>query len=157
MRYRVLNDPPRLKLADGKKVQDYGYVELVYTKGGKKRYIPIIHSLSEVFKGIEVKDDYVFLSTHGERLKSIKRPMATALKRSGIPRATFHDFRASWASWTSEAGVDPFTIQKIGAWADLKTVLRYVHRNKIDLQVAMSRIVGILDSQPEYSNVLEMK
>ena len=55
--------------------------------------------------------------------------------------------------------MDVFTIKEIGGGRDLKTVLRYVHRNKMDLHIAMNEIDGILESLVihENDNILEMK
>ena len=105
------------------------------------------------------RSDYVFLGVRGDPLKSVRRPIATAIKRAGIEKATFHDFRHSWASWMSEAGVDPYTIMEIGGWADLKTLMRYLHRTRTERQNAMNKLDGILDSRNihENDNILELK
>ena len=56
--------------------------------------------------------------------------MAATFKKVKVEIATFCDFRHSWASWMSDAGVDPYTIMEIGDWADMKTLLRYLHRTR---------------------------
>jgi len=70
--------------------------------------------MRELFRSMIRDGDYVFSGTRGERLLSVRKPLATALKRAGIEKARFHDFRHSWASWMSDAGVDPYTIKEIG-------------------------------------------
>jgi integrase len=115
-------------------------------------------ALSETLRALERKNKHVFIGTKGTRLKSVKSPMQTVFKRSGVQKARFHDFRGSWASWASEDGVDAFTIKEIGGWRDLTTVLRYVHRNKIDLHIAMNRFGGVSKCRniTENANIVEM-
>ncbi len=136
-----------------------GEIELLYTKNGKKRYIPLNATMKTLLLEIKQRSDYVFLGVRGDPLKSVRRPIATAIKRAGIEKATFHDFRHSWASWMSEAGVDPYTIMEIGGWADLKTLMRYLHRTRTERQNAMNKLDGILDSRNihENDNILELK
>ena len=121
-----------------------GEIELIYTKKGKKRYVPLNKTIGELFANIERKNDYIFIGTRNEPLKSVRKPLATSIRRAEIEKATFHDFRHSWASWMSEAGVDPYTIMEIGGWFDLKTLMRYLHRTRGQRQNAMEKIDGIL-------------
>ena len=121
-----------------------GEIELIYTKNGKKRYIPLNETMRKLFLDLERKGDSVFIGTRNEPLKSVRKPLATAVKRAGIEKTTFHDFRHSWASWMSEAGVDPYTIMEIGGWSSLKILERYLHRTRAQRQSAVERIDGIL-------------
>jgi len=136
-----------------------GEIELIYTKNGKKRYIPLNETMKKLLLEIERRSDYVFLGTRGEPLKSVRRPIATAIKRAGIEKAIFHDFRHSWASWMSEAGVDPYTIMEIGGWSSLKILERYLHRTRSERQRAINKLDGVLNSRniPENANILELK
>ena len=121
-----------------------GEIELLYTKNGKKRYIPLNKTMRELFLDLDRKREYVFIGTRNEPLKSVRKPLATAVKRAGIEQATFHDFRHSWASWMSEAGVDPYTIMEIGGWSNMRTLMRYLHRTRAQRQSAVETIDGIL-------------
>ena len=121
-----------------------GEIELVYTKNGKKRYIPLNKTMRKLFLDFERKSDYVFVGKRNEPLQSVRKPLATAIRRAGIETATFHDFRHSWASWISEAGVDPYTIMEIGGWSNMRTLMRYLHRTRAQIQSAVERIDGIL-------------
>ena len=97
-----------------------GEIELVYTKNGKKRYIPLNKTMRKLFLDLERQSDYIFIGTSNEPLKSVRKPLATAIKRAGTDKATFHDFKHSWASWMSEPGVEPYTIMEIGGWSNMK-------------------------------------
>ncbi len=74
--------------------------------------------------------------------------MAATFKKTKVEIATFRDFRHSRACWTSDAGVDPYTIMEIGSWADMKTLLRYLHRTRANRQNAVEKISGALGSHP---------
>lgn len=121
-----------------------GEIELVYTKNGKKRYIPLNKTMRELFLDLDRKSEYVFIGTRKEPLKSVRKPLATAVKRAGIEKTTFHDFRHSWASWMSEAGVDPYTVMEIGGWSNMRTLMRYLHRTRAQRQSAVEKIDGYL-------------
>lgn len=113
----------------------------------------------ETCSDLEQIDEYVFHGTRGKRLKSVRKPVATTMKKAGVEKATFHDFRGSWASWMSEEGVDPYTIMEIGGWSSLMILERYLHRTRANRQSAIEKINGILNSQfiPENENVLELE
>ncbi len=121
-----------------------GEIELVYTKNGRKRYVPLNKTMRHLLLDLEKKSEYVFVGRRNEPLKSVRKPLATAIRKAGIDKATFHDFRHSWASWMSEASVDPYTIMEIGGWSNMKTLMRYLHRTRAQRQQAMEQIDGIL-------------
>jgi integrase len=123
-----------------------GEIELIYTKSGKKRCVPINSTVRQVFESLDQKDEYVFIGTKGKPLKSSRKPMARTFRKAKVDYATFHDFRHSWASWMSDAGVDPYTIMEIGGWADMKTRLRYLHRTRANRQNAVEKISSALSS-----------
>ena len=135
-----------------------GEIELVYTKNGKKRYVPLNKTMLELLKDIKQQNEFVFIGNRGEPLKSVRKPMETAIRRAGIEKATFHDLRHSWASWLSEQGVDPYTIMEIGGWADMKTLMRYLHRTRSVRQNAVEKLDGFLNQSLSKENkILEMK
>jgi len=134
-----------------------GEIELLYTKNGKKRDIPLNETMKKLLLEIERKSEYVFLGIRGEPLKSVRKPVATAIRRAGIETATFHDFRHSWASWMSEAGVDPYTIMEIGGWSSLKILERYLHRTRLERQNAVNKLDGVLNSRNIHENVNILK
>ncbi len=54
-----------------------------------------------------------------------------------------------------DAGADVATIKKIGRWHDMKTMLRYCHRDQVIEQHAVNQLAEFLNREP--SKVLEMK
>ena len=144
---------------DSVKIRDIGSeIEVVYGKGAKKRYIPLNETMIDLLNSLEKQGEYVFPGTHGKRLLLVRRPLETAIKRSGIEWATFHDFRHSWASWMIEAGNDPYVVMEIGGWSDMKTLTRYLHRCSVHTHQAVKKLDGILNASnmPVKPNVLEI-
>jgi len=72
-----------------------GEIELLQTKNGKKRYVPLNASMARPPGQHKGRSEFIFLGTRCKRLYSIKKPLANAIKRAGIEKATAHDFRHS--------------------------------------------------------------
>lgn len=119
-----------------------GEIELVNTKSGKKRHVPLNSDMRALLSGLDRKNEYVFPGTHCKRLLSIFKPLRSAIRKAGIEPATFHDFRHSFASLLSEAGEDVYTIMEIGGWSDLRTLTRYLHRTRAKRQAAIEKLNG---------------
>lgn len=49
-----------------------------------------------------------------------------------MPRISFHDLRASWATVLLGKGIEPAVVMKMGGWSDLKTMERYVRLSGIE-------------------------
>lgn len=124
-----------------------GEIELLQTKNGEKRYVPLNTTMRDLVDSLKRESEFVFLGTRGERLFSIKKPLANAIRRAGIEKATAHDFRHSWASWMSETGVDPYTIMEIGSWSSMRIIERYLHKNRAERQEAVEAISGRINSR----------
>lgn len=142
-----LYDPPRQLIGGG---LHYGHIELLNTKNGKKRIVPINRDLWQVLVDLKRKNKYgchdVFQSSNGRRFSNINDQLKNLIKRAGVEPATFHDFRHSWASWMSERGEDIYTIMEIGGWSSLAVLQRYLHRSKRNLILAAQRLDGILET-----------
>ena len=81
--------------------------------------------------------DHVFLSARGQpyadtrdyRLPGgnpLRRAHTTACRRAGLRDFRVHDWRHHWASQMVMAGCDIPTLQKLGGWATLRMLQRYV-------------------------------
>lgn len=128
-------------------------IELVETKSGEKEYVPLDRKSIELIweiaedKGIDLrklrdsdKDKHLFTGIHGQRLKSVRRPMETTFKRAGIELRPFHTFRHFWTKMMFEAGNDPATIQKVGRWRDFETMLKYCYTTKSQEHDAVNKL-----------------
>jgi integrase/recombinase XerD len=67
-------------------------------------------------------------------------------KKAGIEPPSLHAFRRAWALEMLRAGVDVYSLQNLGGWADLQIVKRYLKQTEKDLQAAHQKF-GPVDRQ----------
>jgi integrase len=75
------------------------------------------------------RTDHVFYNEMDGRLDSrnLLRAFYSATKRAGIQKLRFHDLRHTFATRLVQAGVDIYTVQKLGRWKTISMVMRYAH------------------------------
>ncbi len=113
-------------------------IEVVRTKSGKKRIIPISEDLFEELKSIRERNgntEFVFQYADqktGEKrhLKYFRRSFETACRRAKITGFTFHDLRHTFASRLVRSGVDLITVKDLLGHYSVKTTERYTHSNQ---------------------------
>ena len=73
--------------------------------------------------------ELVFSTGNATRIgsRNLERAFYSALKKSGIERLRFHDLRHTFATRLAQAGVDLYTVQKLGRWKSISMVTRYAH------------------------------
>jgi integrase len=73
--------------------------------------------------------EYVFHTRNCTRISSrnLQQAFYSALKKSGIEKLRFHDLRHTFATRLVQAGVDLYTVQKLGRWKNTSMVMRYAH------------------------------
>ena len=73
--------------------------------------------------------ELVFSSGNATRIgsRNLQRAFYSALKKSGIETLRFHDLRHTFATRLVQAGVDLYTVQKLGRWKTISMVMRYAH------------------------------
>ena len=104
------------------------YLEITDTKNNKTRFIPLNEDMIELIKSLENNaSDFVFLSTKGERLYSVRKPFEIALKIAGILNFRFHDLRHTFASHFVMNGGDLLTLKEILGHSSMQMVERYAH------------------------------
>ncbi len=156
------------------KIHDFGAeIELIKTKSGKRETIPINKGVVQLLDVIaqerrtnlkfmteEQREQYVFPGLRSERLKSVRKPMQRTFKDAAIPYKDFHTFRHFWTTEMFNAGADVLEIKKIGRWGDLKTMLRYCHKRRIQEYDAVNKLHQHLSSCAEilpFKKVLSKK
>ena len=123
------------------------------TKTGVPRTVAM-HA--RVLAAIEAMDrraptEHVFLSARGRPYgdtrdykfpggNPLRKAHDTACRRAGVQNFTVHDWRHHWASWCVMSGIDLPTIQRMGGWASLRMVERYVAVSTDHMAEAIRRI-----------------
>lgn len=116
----------------------YKEIEVVKTKSGRKRIIPMSEDLYELFVSLhnQKKDsEFVFqyedLKT-GElkHLRYFRRAFETGCRRAKIIGFTFHDLRHTFASRLVRSGVDLITVKDLLGHYSVRTTERYTHSNQ---------------------------
>ena len=82
------------------------------------------------------KTDFVFCTGNGTRIgsKNLLRAFYSALKKIEIAPLRFHDVRHTFATRLVQAGVDLYTLQKLGRWKKTSMVMRYAHHHPESLR-----------------------
>ena len=72
---------------------------------------------------------YVFHTRNCTRIAApnLQEAFSSALKKSGIEKLRFHDLRHTFATRLVQAGVDLYTVQKLGRWKTISMIMRYAH------------------------------
>ncbi len=127
------------------------------SKNRKARLVPFsAYSMKLLLQLIEenrrhFKTDRVFISSYGEPLGAnhlTKRLKYHALK-AGVDKkkVTAHVYRHTWAKNMILNGCDAFTLQRIGGWADMRTMRKYIQMDVSEMR----------RSHDEYSPLTKLK
>jgi integrase/recombinase XerD len=113
-------------------------------KNRKPRLVPISAYVSKLLLQLigENKDhfatDRLFLSTYGEPLgqNHFNKRLKYYADHAGITgkKVTAHVYRHTWAKNMTLNGCDPFTLQKLGGWSDIRTMRRYIQMDTEEMR-----------------------
>lgn len=78
----------------------------------------------------------VFTNRVGSRInaRNLLRAFYTACEKAKIEHLRFHDLRHTFATRLVQAGVDLYTVQKLGRWKTIQMVMRYAHHHPESLR-----------------------
>ena len=120
-------------------------IQLLWTKSGKARSVPMNSVLREVIWELRETSggsEYVFPnSITSMPLKDIKNAFRAAMKDAKIEGFRFHDLRHTAGTRMADAGVPITAIADILGHADVRTTMRYAHAT----EEAKRRAVGALE------------
>lgn len=114
-------------------------------KHSKRRGIPLLPELVSPLRAHRRPGvDFVFSEPNGTQLKPYGRPskaIARAARVAQLGRFVgWHLLRHTWATWLARKGVGGPALMKLGGWADLSQVQRYVNLHEEDLRSAIGRL-----------------
>ncbi len=112
-----------------------------------------VEVLRKIWKVRSLSSDHVFLSSNGTPFiaRNVIRSFSLALEKAGIPEFRFHDLRHTFATRLVHAGVDLYTVQRLGRWRSMSMVMRYAHHSLESLRTGMeavNRLPGTNLAQP---------
>jgi integrase/recombinase XerD len=111
-------------------------VQAANSKNRTARIVPVSNAVIRLLLQLieenarHFKTDRVFLSCYGAILgdRQLTKRLKYHAEKAGIEAAkvTAHVYRHTWARSMILNGCDAFTLQKIGGWADIRTMRRYI-------------------------------
>ena len=112
-------------------------------KNGQVSTLPLnqvaLQVLSDQSKIRQLHGDLVFFNSAGKphSARNVLRVFYHAIKKSGIAPLRFHDLRPTFATRLTQAGIDSYTIQKLGRWQSPSMLQRYTHHSSESLRPAI--------------------
>lgn len=107
---------------------ELNFIEILKTKTGKARKIPISETLLKILNEQPVISEYVFVNKYTEKpYTDIHNSFATVCKTASIPNFRFHDIRHTVATRLVEKGIDLIVVKEILGHSKIDTTMRYAH------------------------------
>lgn len=103
-------------------------IDVLKTKSGKPRKIPMSKKLKDVLKSISQESEFVFINPTTKGVpQNINDVFPDFLKKAKIKNFRFHDLRHTVATRWVESGIDLVVVKELLGHADIKTTMRYAH------------------------------
>jgi integrase len=140
-------------------------ITILEQKNQGKDTLPLNEGALEVLrKRLQVRrgeTEYVFHTRNATRItpKNLQQAFHTARKKAGIEKLRFHDLRHTFATRLVQAGVDLYTVQKLGRWKNISMIMRYAHhypeslRSGVEVLDRIGRKISTNLAQPSENGV----
>ena len=140
-------------------------ITILEQKNQGKDTLPLNEGALEVLrKRLQVRrgeTEYVFHTRNATRItpKNLQQAFHTARKKAGIEKLRFHDLRHTFATRLVQAGVDLYTVQKLGRWKNISMIMRYAHhypeslRSSVEVLDKIGRKISTNLAQPSEKGV----
>jgi len=120
-------------------------VTLLKQKNRDRDTLPLNQRVLEVLAARKKRapgSDHVFCNREGRRLdqRNLLRAFYSAIKKAELPGLRFHDLRHTFATRLVQAGVDLYTVQKLGRWKTVLMVMRYAHHHPESLRPGVAAL-----------------
>ena len=108
-------------------------ITILEQKNKGKDTLPLNEETLEVLKARakirHIQTNHVFYNSIGRRInaRNLQRAFCSATRKTGLKGFRFHDLRHTFATRLIQAGVDIYTVQKLGRWKNISMVMRYAH------------------------------
>ncbi len=133
------------------------FVEIIKSKNGDKRVIPINKTLLEALHRLPRRIDspYVFPGKKGKKLTDVKKSFRTAMKKAEIEDFCFHDLRHTFASHLVMAGVPLLTVAELLGHKSIEMTKRYSHLSPNHKAAAVRMLDSLNDEKQEIKSTSE--
>lgn len=125
---------------------EVGYIHMIESKNNESRSIPVAGALHETLLAMNesATNEYVFAGPDGRPYTSAtswKRAWSTALKKSGIEKGRFHDFRHTFVSSLIVNEKEDFaTVMALSGHKDISMLKRYSHTQEEAKKKAITKL-----------------
>ena len=107
---------------------EYRYINILESKSGKARRVPITDKLLVILKKLEHTSEYVFVNPEtNEPYNNITISFRNLMNKADIKNLRFHDFRHTVATRLVEKGTPLPVVKELLGHSKIETTMRYVH------------------------------
>lgn len=107
---------------------DYMFINIVESKSGKARKVPISKTLLKTLNLLPRISEYVFINPDtGTHYTDIKHSWSTICRAANIKNFRFHDLRHTAITRMVEKGIPLPVVQDIAGHSKIETTMRYTH------------------------------